>query len=236
VCVGRLMIDHRTLLGALQHGDSFFPSGATAFSWGLETLVADRAVVTASDLEGLIAGQLTSRWATCDRPALYGAHDGTHVASGEWQRVLDIDQRLEALSLAEELRSGSRRAGAALLAVHERLGTPGAADYRRLTRRGEAPGHLAVVQGIVWRGVGLKEPVAAATSAHALCIGVLGGAVRLGLTGNVEAQRILASVHPLISRLIDTPPAPIDRLGAFTPEAEIAAMRHESAAVRLFAN
>lgn len=226
------MIEHQALLGALQHGDSFFPSGATAFSWGLETLAADRAVVTAAGLERFIAGQLTGRWATCDRPALCGAH----AAAGDWERVQRLDHCIEALSLAAELRSGSRRAGAALLGVHERLGTPGAADYRRLVRSRETPGHLSVVQGVVWHGAGLPETVAATMSAHTLCVGMLGAAVRLGFTGNAEAQRILTSVRPLIGRLIDTPPLPIDRLGAFTPEAEIAAMRHESAAVRLFAN
>ena len=48
-------------------------------------------------------------------------------------------------TLVASLREGSRRAGSALLGVHARLATPGAAAYRALIEGG-APGHLAVVR------------------------------------------------------------------------------------------
>lgn len=228
---GPAMTEPGTLLASLQFGDSFFPGGGTAFSWGLETLAADGAVASAADLERLIAGQLTHRWASCDRPALAAAH----AACGDLDAVLALDRRLEAMALARELREGSRRAGAALLAVHEKLGTPGAGAYRRLVRSRRAPGHLAVAQGLVWRGAGLAEPMASALAAHSLCVGLLGAAVRLGIAGPIEAQRILAALRPLVARLVAQPP-PVGRISAFTPQAEVAAMRHETAATRLFAN
>jgi urease accessory protein len=42
-------MDSRALLAALQHADSFFPSGTASFSWGLEALRADGLVRTADD-------------------------------------------------------------------------------------------------------------------------------------------------------------------------------------------
>src|SRR5688572_13441511 len=61
-------------LTLLQHGDSFFPSGAFASSWGLETLHADGKVTDTASLTHFITGQLRLRWACCDRPALITAH------------------------------------------------------------------------------------------------------------------------------------------------------------------
>ena len=141
------------LLATLQNADSFFPGGGIAFSWGTETLITDGQMKGAEQLAAFVAGQLQQRWAVCDRPALVAAFQ----ADGKMDRVAVIDRELEALTLAAELREGSKRAGAALLTVHERIGTAGAADYRAALRSGYALGHLPVVQGVVWRGTGMDE-------------------------------------------------------------------------------
>src|SRR3954451_10544009 len=57
------MMANAIFLAALQHADSFFPTGASAFSWGIETAVADGHVTTAADLAEFVACQLTYRWA-----------------------------------------------------------------------------------------------------------------------------------------------------------------------------
>jgi urease accessory protein UreF len=67
-------MDSRALLAALQHADSFFPSGTVSFSWGLEALRADGLVRTAEDVTQFIAALLRHRWATGDRPILAAAH------------------------------------------------------------------------------------------------------------------------------------------------------------------
>ena len=58
------------LLLALQHGDSAFPSGGFAFSWGLEELVRDGWVGTADDLSGFLHDLLANRWQGFDRTAV----------------------------------------------------------------------------------------------------------------------------------------------------------------------
>ena len=134
------------------------------------------------ELGAFVAGQLEQRWAVCERPALVAAFR----AGGEMDRVGTIDRELEALTLAAELREGSRRAGAALLTVHERIGTAGAADYRAAIRTGGALGHLPVVQGVVWHGAGMDEAAAQAASAHTFCVALLGAALRLGTIGHLQ--------------------------------------------------
>lgn len=221
-----------TLLATLQNADSFFPGGGIAFSWGLETLIADRRVEGPEELEAFLTGQLEQRWAVCERPALVGVFR----AHGDMDRVGAIDRELEALALAAELREGSRRAGAALLTVHERIGTEGAAVYRAAIKSGHALGHLPAVQGVVWRGAGLNEASAQAASAHAFCIALLGAALRLGTIGHLHAQAILLSLRDTIVRLIATPVPAIEDMYACTPASEIAGMRHEVQSGRLFAN
>ncbi len=220
------------LLAALQFGDSLFPGGGASFSWGFETLHADGRIANAGDLQSFIEGQLRLRWATCDRPALVEAYR----AGDDLDRVAAIDALIEALALPLEMREGSRRAGGALLSTHARLGNERAERYRERVRAGRAAGHLPVVQGLVWRAAGLDETVAAAVSAYQLCAAFASAAVRLGAVGHVEAQRILAALRPVVARRLDQPVAGPDEIGAFTPAADIAMMRHETAAVRLFSN
>ncbi len=219
-------------LALLQHGDSFFPSGALSFSFGLETLCENAALDSAPALASFLEGQLEQRWATFDRGALAAAH---RVAP-DCAAIARIDTLLEASTLATELREGSRRSGRALLKVHGALDTAGAAAYGAVVSKGEAPGHVAAVQGLVWRGAGLDLAAAETLSAHTFATGILGAAIRLGLLGHIGAQRILRDIHDLVARLLREPAPDLDDLCASTPEAEIAVMRHETASARLFAN
>jgi urease accessory protein len=224
------MTDAMNLLAALQHGDSFFPSGGMGFSWGLETLRAEGMIGSANDLQGFLHGQLVHRWRTCDRPALLAAV----AAGGDLMQVAYLDLELESLALARELREGSRRAGAALLTVHEKLGTPNARGYRKLIGEDRALGHLSVVQGLVWSGVGLSGEAACAVSAHTLCVSILGAALRLGIVGHVDCQKILSTSRSLVVEILKGPP-PME-LSSYAPQAEIAMMRHEVQESRIFAN
>lgn len=94
------MTEAERLLALLQHGDSFFPAGSFAFSWGLETLIADGQVHGADAIGRFVATQLEQRWATFDRVIVAHAH-----------RARDAD-RLAALDALVEAASWTRRAPA----------------------------------------------------------------------------------------------------------------------------
>ncbi len=226
------MTDLSALLATLQHGDSFFPSGAIAFSHGLETLRADGEVTTADEVERFILGQLWGRWASCDRAILTAAYH----AGADLDRVEHADRLLDAIALPRELREGSRRTGAALLGVHVDLGTHNARAYRERTDTDEALGHLSAVQGLVWRGIGLSLDEAGAAAVHALCIALLGAALRLSVIGHVSAQRLLGGLRPALVQLLAQEPPSLDEIHTFAPLPEIAVMRHETQTSRLFSN
>ena len=219
-------------LAALQFGDSFFPSGAVSFSLGLETLHADGIVSDAATLDAFLAEQVAERWATSERAFLAAAHR----ACPDRAQVAEIDALQEAMTLPRELREGSRKGGAALLGVHARMGTPGAADYRARLGAGDAHGHLAVVQGVVLAGAGLDLARAEAVSLHGLCATIVGAALRLGLIGHLDGQIMLRALRPRMAALLARPAPDVSEARAYAPLADVAAARHEEAQVRLFSN
>ena len=103
------MSDVGTTLALLQLGDSFFPSGAGSFSWGLETLRADGLLRGADDVEAFVGGQIAQRWAQFDRPAVSAAFR----VGGDVERICAIDCEIDAATLSREAREGGRRIGVA---------------------------------------------------------------------------------------------------------------------------
>ena len=224
--------EHLSVLRSLQHGDSFFPAGAIAMSGGLETLVDERRIDSAHAVENFVTGQLQCRWATMERPIVVAASR----TCKNLEVLRDIDTQVEAQTLAAELRLGSMRSGRALLQVHAGLDTNNAEEFRQLIQKDRAIGHNMVVQGLVWGNVGLSENLIEAMSAHTFCVGLLGASLRLGVIGHTNAQAVLGRLHEMISETLKETSIPLEGVSAFSPEQEIAVMRHENSTHRLFLN
>ncbi len=234
------------LLHAIWQADSGFPSGSFAFSGGLEAFYAF-SEADAAALPALLHDMLALRWASSDRVALSGAHRaagafGTNSANGTSSTAIGgldaiaaADAALEAAILVQPLREGSRRNGMALLAAHERLGTAGAGPLRAACRDGRCLGHLAVMQGALFRAIGMDLPAAIAAAGYGAAASLITAAVRLGRVGAIEGQRALSGVLPLLAHLASHPPPPDAVPEAFLPLLDIAAARHSRAGMRLFA-
>lgn len=216
------------MLCAMQMADGQFPSGAFAFSWGLEGLVREGRIGRGR-LARLMAAELNGRWATFDR---YFVARGL-AATGR-DEIAALDAEVEAMSWSEPLRAGSRQAGAGLLTMHARLGTPGASDCRDAVLRGDLHGHLPLVQGVVYRGLGLPRTLAFAVSGYTLLSGLGSAAIRLGLAGAVEVQMAIAELRPTLADLSQAPPPPMP--SNFSPILDIAMMRRGGEGAALFAN
>lgn len=226
---------------ALQQADSAFPSGSFAFSNGIEGLAALLDGLGGAELGHAVEAVLRHRWAGSDRVALVLAHR----AAGDLVRLARIDAAMEAACLPEPMRTGSRRNGGALLAAHTRIGTAGADGLQLAVRDGRLLGHLAVMQGALWRSLGLDETAIIEIAGYQCATALVTAAVRLGLVGAIEAQRILSTLMPVLAEIAAQPvqggskndkESPDIMLVAFTPLIEIATMRHARADLRLFAN
>lgn len=222
------------LLKLLQFGDGFFPSGATAFSWGLETLRADGAVRGAAQVADLLDAWITLRWAPCERPLMQAARRAAEA--GDDDALRGIDRLCDAMAVPAEAREAGRRLGGALLRTHAAMDLSAAAAWLERVRRGETPGQLAAVQGLVAAAHGLPPAAADALSAYGLASAISGAALRMGLVGHVDAQRLLAALRPRIAALSALPvPAPEDAWNG-APAIDLAMIRHETGQARLFAN
>jgi urease accessory protein len=73
-------------------------------------------------------------------------------------------------------------------------------------------------------------------SAHQLVLGLVSAALRLGLLGHLDAQRILAAQRERVAALMLQPCPGVFELHACAPAAEIAMMRHETGSGRMFAS
>lgn len=223
-----MTLELAAVVAALQVGDSQFPSGAFAFSWGLETLTREGRCGR-RQLAALMAAELEGRWASFDRVFIRRAMQ----ADGD-SALFEIDAEIEAMAWSQALREGSRRAGAGLLTAHDRLGTPGATALRVAVMRGDTPGHLPLAQGVIFRGLGLAPALGLAVAGYGAMAGLASAAVRLGLAGALETQQALTTLAPRLAALAEAePPA---EAGAFSPLLEIAMLRHGEAAAPLFSN
>lgn len=223
------MAEAATLLQMLQYGDSFFPAGGTALSWGVEPLFADGEIGGVTELKSFVAAQLRFRWASFDRPVLRKAH------CTNLNEIAQLDRLVESLSLTKGLRDGSVRSGQALLGSHARLKLPGTVEYRDLVSVGQAFGHLCVMQGLVFGRLGLPLVAAEAMSVHLLVTGFASAAVRLSRIGATDAQEVIRFGRETAEGIL-TEPCAEDIPWSFQPCTEIACMRHESRDSRLFSN
>ena len=220
------------MLRALQHADSAFPSGGFAFSQGLEGWIAEFGRPDPSYLQRFILQQIRQRWATADRVALLHAH----ACGSDIGALAAIDRTFDRTQIIEVLRTGSRRNGRALLAAHCRLGTEGAVDIRKAADEGGMVAHLPIVQGSLWRALGIGPGIASVAAGYACAAGLMTAAVRLNVIGAIRAQKLLAGMLDDIAEAANEPIQPDTPIASFTPFTEIAAMRGADGDSRLFSN
>ena len=223
------MIDAATALTMMQFGDSAYPAGGFAFSWGVEGLAADGLLHDQQDLEDLVAEHLHFRWNSMDRPLL-----GRAYRAGTPEAIAAVDCLAEASTVSAPMRDGSRRAGRALLGVSARRGQKLSVAYRALLGSNSRLGHLPVIQAVVFRDAGLQLPAAELVSGWTLVNGLVSAAVRLGSIGHVAAQEVLQIARTMLAELL-THQLPKDAIpSSFTPLIDIAVARAQSRPVRMF--
>jgi urease accessory protein len=219
------------LITALQHGDSQFPGGGFAFSWGLESLQAD-GLIERGDFKAFLHGQIVHRWASFER--VFIAH--AHRAADDEAALCGIDELQDAMLVGETARLSSIRAGGALLLAHAQLGTPGAEAWRARIRAATAQGHLATVQGLMLANVGLAEADALTVALYQTLAALCSAATRLSLISHLDGQRALTRLRPVMAAILAAPLPSLAAAAAFAPLTEMAMMRHSGQAGRLFAS
>ncbi|QIP11019.2 urease accessory protein UreF [Bradyrhizobium symbiodeficiens] len=224
-----MLFDRTQALALLQLGDSAYPAGGFAFSWGIEGLAADGMLAGRKELDCTIADQLVRRWATMDRILLRRAFQASNCDS-----IAEVDRLAEAGTPSAEMRDGSRRAGRALLGVWVRLEGPLSIEYRDRVSTDARLGHLPIVQAVVGRDAGFSLDAAELVSGWTLVTGLVSAAVRLGIIGHIEAQQSQAAARGLLAELLADTPGTDAEPASFTPFIDIAVSRGPLRHVRMF--
>lgn len=165
----------------LQLADGTFPSGGFAHSSGLEASMQLGGLASIDDFfdDAIVQAAhapLPFVRAACAAPAELAALDAAFDATVP----LDVPNR-SSRALGRSLASATAR-------VFE---TPEVAAVTAYAKDG--PAHHAPVFGALFGALGLSEDDAMTAYLHGAARGVLSAAVRLGLVGPLEAQRIHAS-------------------------------------------
>jgi len=212
----------------LQTTDSLFPTGAFAHSGGLEGLTNEGVLRSAEDAERAVEEILLHAFAGVDLPACGLAHRASQ--DGDLASILKIDARLEALKAPREAREASRSLGRRRLRL-----VAAVEEYRRLVEEDRSPGHQAVVTGMHAALEGVSREEAMFAFAYGTAAGLVSSAMKLLPFGQTRAQGLLSRLGesmPTVVRSADG--KHLDDLGSFLPLLDIAGMRHETGAPRLF--
>jgi urease accessory protein len=171
--------------------DSAFPTGAFAHSWGLEAAWQQGEV---SDRSGLRAFLEQSIGQTG-----HGAIPLVNAAYRSPGELPALDGLAHAFLTSPVANRASRTQGRALVATAGRVWpSPALETLQRQAAAGWA--HLAPVTGAVFRALGVPLPTTQNAVLYATARGVLAAAVRLGLVGGFEAQRLQHECAPCLER------------------------------------
>ena len=222
------------LLSLLHFADSAFPTGGYAHSFGLETYCQDGIVVDGDGVARFLTAQLEGATGPCDATAVVAVLGATQANDLEGCRRLD--ETLEAMKPVREFREGSRQMGRQTLRVASSL----TEDARLVTylndvNAGRVPGHHATAFGMTGGALGWSGREAATAFLYATAALQIGAALRLLSMGQIEGQRVLWRLHPVIERLAaEAARRDAADLWSFTPALDVAGMRHERLPARLF--
>jgi urease accessory protein len=223
-----------SFLTLLQFADGLFPAGAYAHSFGLEWYIQQGTIRDARDVQEFLESYLEGSAGPQDAVAVAQCID--LARDHRVGPVLEIDQTLEAMKPAAELRQASRQMGRQSLRIAASLTQdPYLIELFHRVESGGAPGHHATVLGAIGGRLGWPRKEAACAFLYSAAAAVVGCGLRLIPLGQLQGQRVLWSLAPLISRLGDqAAAAPPGEMWSFTPGLEIASALHASLPARLF--
>lgn len=194
-----------------------FPTGAFAYSHGMEQVIADGGIGSGADLEAWLSDVL--RFGA-------GRQDAILLSAALEPGADHDDLAMVCIALqpsAERLREVAEQGAAFCRTVAALTGS-------EVTER-----PLPVAVGAAAAGLGLEKAQVIALYLHAFASNLVSVAVRFVPLGQNDGQTALARLHPLIARLADdTATLTVDAITSAALGADLAAMRHENMDVRIF--
>src|ERR1700730_16201599 len=173
--------------------DSAFPTGAFAHSWGLEAAWQQGEVVDLDALRVFLEAAI--------QQAGYASLPLVNEAYRSPEQLEALDALAEAFLLNAVANRASRIQGRTLLGTAGRIWPSAALALQ--TRAAAMCAHVAPLAGATFRAIGLSLPAAQKVVLYGTARGVLSAAVRLGIAGSFETQRMQSDCSPWLDRIAD---------------------------------
>lgn len=208
-----------------------FPVGAFAYSHGLEWAHEAGDVTNAASLQAWLEDLLDHGAARNDAILFVEAFHA--VAAANDTRVADVAELALALANTAERHLEAATQGNAFVAAIGNAWPCEAID--RLRRGCDGPVAYPVAVGVASAGHGVGLPDALQAFSLGFVSNLVSAAVRLGIVGQTDGQRIIVALIPAVLRLAafaeDTT---LDDLGSCAFRSDLASLHHETQYTRLF--
>jgi len=226
--------DPAWLCGLLQAGDSFYPTGSYAHSFGLEGLVQQGVVHDRETLRRFVRRSTLPALRHTDLPL--AAHAWRAFETPDWPRVGELCVLSSALKTAREARAAAENIGRQRAELVATLRThPLAQEFLRRAAAENWPHSPAVSAALEGRVLGAPLPAVLAGIAYATLSSLLSAAMKILRLGQNASQALLTEAlaeAPAVIAAAET--TPLDEIGWFNPWLDIVAARHETADSRMF--
>lgn len=224
---GRLGPSLSPSLLLLQITDSACPTGGFAHSGGLEGLKAQGSLNSAADLRDVL--ERLCRQGLLGKELAPLREGYAAVAAGDGAAFAVACRRCVATRLTAATRQADDQRGRALLRLWQTLSGLAAPPAE------PAPCAYSVAFGGFGAASGNGLAATATGYAFQHLAGLAAAAVRLGVCGAAESQRVLAAAWPCAAEAVEQLLAGREtRPGWFTPELDLAQLQHEELDARLF--
>lgn len=208
-----------------------YPVGAFAYSHGLEWAQEAGDVTDAASLRGWLTDLIELGAARND--AILLAESWRATRAGQWAEVACIAELGLAMAASTERRMETVTQGNAFLLASRAAHPCEALDQFRELWGADVPYPVAVAVAGAGHDIALGELLPAFVLGFAA--NLASAAVRLGVVGQTDGQRVLAGLMPAVSALAaEAETSTLDDLGACAFRSDIASLRHETQYSRLF--
>lgn len=224
------------LLGLLQAGDSYYPTGAYAHSFGLEGLVHAGVVRDRATLREFIFLSVLPALRQAELPLAAHAYVALDPVSPDWTKVGELGVLAHVLKSAKEARAATENIGRQraelMVALHSH---PLAKDYLRRAAEQGWPFSSAVSSALEGRVLGAPREAVLAGVMYSSLGGLMAASMKILRIGQNASQSLLTEALAQAPAIIAAASVvPMGEIGWFNPWLDIAAARHETADGRMF--
>jgi urease accessory protein len=206
--------------------DSAFPTGVFSHSWGLEAAWQSGEIADAGALRAFV-----------DASVLQTGHaylPFMNEAYRESGTLETLDRIADAFLVNTVANRASRMQGRTLVATSARV-WPSERLSGLLARAATTCAHVAPLSGVVFKTIGLPLVTAQRVVLYGTARGVLSAAVRLGIVGSFEAQRLQFATGDRLEDVAERCAGlSIDNLAQTSPIVDLLQAGHDRLYSRLF--